>query len=887
MAVDIGPKIGIDGEKQFRKEIADINQSLKTMASESKAVASAFDDTTTAEEKYAKQSDVINRQIEAQQKKLELLQKGLEESTAKYGAADARTQKWQQAVYEATASLNAMESGLDDLNKGVDENVESLEEAGDAATGWADVMKGQLLADAVKAGLSKMVDLIKGAASALWEASKAGAAYADNINTLAATSGLSTDVLQEYQYMADLVDVSVDTITGSLTKLTNSMNKAKDGEGDAADAFKELGVAIKDQNGQLRKNEDVFNDVIAALGKIDNETERDAKAMTILGKSAKDLNPMIKAGKDSLEALAKEAHDTGYVLSGDALTALNKQQDAMDRFAKRTEAASNAFAVSLAPTVAKVYDTLNDTLDNPRTQRALSVLADGVGSVVSTLGDIAASALPAIVEAFGIFDARIATYSDDQLQRLADMEALASSWEGLESTFSEDAAAIWEEHEKAEALYKKLQDITDETGNVKHGNEELANYIVNELNEKLGLNIQYIDGIIQGWKDVQKEIEATIQKNTAQALMTAGQEKFSEALTKQKTAGEAAAATLRELNEAKDEAAEAQAALNKLQEEGNDVIGYTIDGMAIMSEEYNELSAKLTKASGKVEDLTADYAEQEALANEMMATTENYSKALKAQAEGDYQAVIDYTTKGYNLERDYIDKKNKLDRESVEALKKKYEDQEAYVEYYEQQLKAKKAGYSAEGLAAEKKELVKLLNAVSDGWVQIYNESVSQARAAALDTAKAWSDGLINGMNENQKRIYKAAYNSASTIKNATRDVLQIASPSKVGTWIGEMWDAGIIRGLEAREDELADAAASLAEAIAVNSTPAGAVAIGYGNALTAAGGYGSTSSYTTNLGGISITVPGAGAVNEDVLAQRVAYHLTNELQRAQRGGHR
>ena len=887
MPVDIGPKIGIDGEKQFRKDIADINQSLKTMASESKAVASSFDETTTAEEKYAKQAEVINRQIEAQKDKLALLEKGLMESAAKYGEADARTQKWQQAVYDATTALNEMESGLDGLNDGVEENVDSLEDAEDAATGWADVMKGQLLADAVKAGLSAIAGLIKDAASALWDASKAGAAYADNIITLSATSGLSTDVLQEYQYMADLVDVSVDTITGSLTKLTSNMNKAKDGTGDAADAFAELGVSIKNENGQLRKNEDVFNDVIDALGKIDNETERDAKAMTILGKSAKDLNPMIKAGKDSLEALAKEAHDTGYVLSGDALTALNKQQDAMDRFAKRTEAASNAFAVSLAPTVAKVYDTLNDTLDNPRTQRALSVLADGVGSVVSTLGDIAASALPAIVEAFGIFDARIATYSDDQLQRLADMEALASSWEGLESTFSEDAAAIWEEHEKAEALYKKLQDITDETGNVKHGNEELANYIVNELNEKLGLNIQYIDGIIQGWKDVQKEIEATIQKNTAQALMTAGQEKFSEALTKQKTAGEAAAATLRELNEAKDEAAEAQAALNKLQEEGNDVIGYTIDGMAIMSEEYNELSAKLTKASGKVEDLTADYAEQEALANEMMATTETYTKALAAQAEGDYQAVIDYTTKGYNLERDYLNKKGQLDRESVEALKKKYEDQEAYVEYYEQQLKAKKAGYSAEGLAAEKKELVKLLNAVSDGWVQIYNESVSQARAAALDTAKAWSDGLINGMNENQKRIYKAAYNSASTIKNATRDVLQIASPSKVGTWIGEMWDAGIIRGLEAREDELADAAASLAEAIAVNSTPAGAVAIGYGNALTAAGGYGSTSSYTTNLGGVNITVPGAGAVNEDVLAQRVAYHLTNELQRAQRGGHR
>ena len=686
--------------------------------------------------------------------------------------------------------------------------------------------------------------------------------------------------------MADLVDVSVDTITGSLTKLTSNMNKAKDGTGDAADAFAELGVSIKNENGQLRKNEDVFNDVIDALGKIDNETERDAKAMTIFGKSAKDLNPIIKAGKDTLEDLAKEAHDTGYVLSGDALTALGKQQDAMDRFAKRTAAASNAFATKLAPTVSKVYDTLNDTLDNPRTQRALEVLSDGVGSVVSALGDVVASALPAIVDAFGIFDTRIATYTDDQLQRVSDMDAMAKSWEGLKGTFEQDAGAIWEEHEKAEALYKKLQEITDETGNVKQGNEELANYIVNELNEKLGLNIQYIDGIIKGWQDVQKEIEATIQKNTAQALLAAGQEQYATALAKQDEAGKAVAATMKDLEQAQKELDEASAAHEQNLAAIVDKYESLEDAPLKVRQAYVAEGKAVTELQDKVDALSEDYAKQEALADDLMATTDSYTKALAAQAEGDYQAVIDYTTQGYNLERDYLDKKGKLDRQEVEALKKKYEDQTAYVEYYEQQLKAKKAGYSAEGLAAEKKRQVELLNAVNHGWTEIYNSSVEQAKAAARDSAKAWADGLINGMNENQKRIYKAAYNSAGTIKTATRDVLQIASPSKVGTWIGEMWDEGIIRGIEARENELVTAATGLAKAIEGNSVPSGAVSIGYGNALTAAG-YGSTSSYTTNMGGITVSVSGAGAVNEDVLAQRVAYHLTNELQRAQRGGHR
>ena len=888
MAVDIGPKIGIDGEKEFRREIADINQSLKTMAAESKAVASSFDETTTAEEKYSKQADVINRQIEAQKNKIELLEKGLKESAAMYGEADSRTQKWKQAVYEATATLNKMEGGLDDLNKGVEENVESLDDAGEAATTWADVMKGTLLADAIKGGLSKMAGWIKDAAKALWDASKAGAAYADDILTLSTTTGLSTDTLQEYKYMADLVDVSLETITGSLAKMEKKMAGAQKGTGAAAEAWKKLGVNITDSNGNLRDSEEIFNETVEALGKIENETERDTVAMQLLGTSAKDLTPLIEAGADKLNDLAKQAHDTGYVLSGDALTALGKQQDAMDTFAKKTEAVSNAFAVSLAPTVTKVYEGLNKTLENPRTQRALEVLTEGIGNVVGALGNIAAEALPAIVSAFGIFDSRIATYTDDQLQRVADMEALSKSWDGLKKTFEEDAGAIWDEHEKANALWKKLQDITSETGEVKKGNEELANYIKNELNKSLGTNIEIIDGVIQGWKDVSKEIDNVITLQTAQALLAAGQEQYAEALAKQETAGKAAAATFKDLTAAQDELAEATAAHEQNLKDIEDKYGDVAEAPLKVRQAYIEEGNAITTLQGKVNDLTEDYKTQEALADELMATTETYSKALAAQAEGDYQAVIDYTTKGYSLERDYIDKQNKLQEEEVLNLKQKYDEQTAYVDFYEQQLAAKKAGYSEDGLKAAKKEQVRLLNAVSQGWTEIYNRTTEQAKKSGKDAAHSYGDGLVLGLKDKNNEVYRSAIGIANQIKQGVTNTLQIKSPSRVADYIGQMWDAGLIRGLEAREEELAMAATGLAQTIEDNSTPSGAVSVGYGNALTATGGAGGTSSYTTNnMGGIAVYVNGAGAMNENVLAQEIAAQLSYELQRAQRGGRR
>ena len=886
MAVDIGPKIGIEGEKTFRREITEINASLKAMASESKAVASSFDETTTAEEKYAKQADVINRQIEAQKNKLALLEKGLRDSAKIYGETDEKTQKWRQAVFDATKTLNDMEHGLDDLNKDVEENADSLKDAESAASGWADVMKGQLLADAIKGGLSKMAGWIKDGAKALWDASKAGAAFADDILTLSTTTGLSTDTLQEYKYMADLLDVSLETITGSMTKMEKKMAGAQKGTGAAAEAWKKLGVNITDSNGNLRDSEEIFNETVEALGKIEDETERDTVAMQLFGTSAKDLNPLIEAGADKLNDLAKQAHDTGYVLSGDALTALGKQQDAMDTFAKKTEAVSNAFAVSLAPTVTKVYDGLNETLENPRTQRALSVLSEGIGNVVSTLGDIALSALPVIVDAFGIFDSRIATFSDDQLERFAAMEDLAKSWDGLKKTFEEDAGAIWDEHEKANALWKKLQDITTETGEVKKGNEELAAYIINELNKDLGTNIEIIDGVVKGWQNVKKEIGDVITMQTAQALLAAGQDEYSAALANQEKAGKAAAATFKDLMAAQDELAAATAAHEESLRNIEEKYGDVAEAPLKVRQAYIEEGNAITTLQGKVDELQKGYEEQAALADDMMAKTDTYSKALAAQAEGDYQAVIDYTTKGYSLERDYIEKQGKLKEEEVLALKKKYDEQTAYVDFYEQQLAAKKAGYTEEGLKAAKKEQVRLLNAVSKGWTDIYNEATAQAKKSGKDAAHSYGDGLVLGLKDKNNEVYRSAIGIANQIKQGVTNTLQIKSPSRVADYIGQMWDAGLIRGLEAREEELAMAATGLAQTIEDNSTPSGAVSVGYGNALTATGGAGGTSSYTTNnMGGIAVYVNGAGAVNEQVLAQQIAEQLSYELQRTQRGG--
>lgn len=152
-----------------------------------------------------------------------------------------------------------------------------------------------------------------------------------------------------------------------------------------------------------------------------------------------------------------------------------------------------------------------------------------------------------------------------------------------------------------------------------------------------------------------------------------------------------------------------------------------------------------------------------------------------------------------------------------------------------------------------------------------------------------WLEGLKKGLEDptKQQELKEAAVKVGNIIVNTTKKTMQIRSPSRIAEQIGMMWDQGIVKGLEKNENDIKLAAGSLADTIRESSTPE-MYGAGY-NPLTAAGvGYGTTSNaYTTNMGGITIKIEGAGAVDEDVLAQRVAVQLTHELQRAQRGGRR
>lgn len=291
-----------------------------------------------------------------------------------------------QQQYDAlTREIVKTEDALKKAKTASDNFSVSLEQAKVAAGRVADA--AQKVADKTK-GLSAAA---AGVVTAIGGAAYKAAQTADELNTLSKQTGISTDDLQKMAYAADLVDVSVDTIAGSMTKLRKGMaSSSKSVEA----AFSAIGVATRDADGQLRDSNEVFYEVLEGLSQIANETERDTLAMEIFGRSADQLAPIIDDGGAALRELGQEAQDLGIILDEETLNSLNEVNDSVDRLKARATgeiAKAGAKAMeTLAPVLDGIIDkvsTLLDWIGNLDEEQLKTIMT--VAAVVAAISPIA------------------------------------------------------------------------------------------------------------------------------------------------------------------------------------------------------------------------------------------------------------------------------------------------------------------------------------------------------------------------------------------------------------------------------------------------------------------------------------------------------------------
>lgn len=244
MAANIGPKIGIDGEAEYRKELNNIIQQAKTLDSEMKAVASAFEKEASAQEKAAKQSAVLEKQIAVQQDRVQKLSEMVEHSAEKFGENATETLKWKEALNTAQADLNGMNNRLSEISSGVDDVNEGMEEGEKGASRFADVLKADLLSEAIISG-------VKALGNAMMEVGKAAISFTkDVVNAFADYEQLQGGVqklfdettmsLSEY---AETVGKTSQEVVDEWSKMTeNSRTVTKNAE----QAFRTAGLSINE-----------------------------------------------------------------------------------------------------------------------------------------------------------------------------------------------------------------------------------------------------------------------------------------------------------------------------------------------------------------------------------------------------------------------------------------------------------------------------------------------------------------------------------------------------------------------------------------------------------------------------------------------------------------
>lgn len=442
----INTKVKMDGEKEYRAALAQINAGLKNLGAEMRATEQDFADNADSVEALTAKGDVLARQMQTQQEKVDTLREVLQRAGETYGEADKRTIDWSTSLIDAETKLKQMQEALEENNaeldkagasgskfqQAMDKVKDSVAKAKEEGTGAKGVFanlkesfadgKGEAvgLGDAIGGAADKLgINLPEGATKALnslnginagtaaavggfaalvaagvkvekqlMSITKESAEYAKEVKTLASVTGQSVEEVQEWQYASDMLGVTYDRVKDSLKEITNKMQEAQNGSEDTAKAFETLGVKIEGTDGNLRSADAVFYDVIDSLGNMHNQAQRDALAMDLMSESAQELNPLIEVGSEGLKKYTDEAHEMGYVLDKEAVEALAATDAAQQKLLKTQEAVTKQISAEYAPYMTEALGDTADFIQKIGKAFVESGVVDKFGSILSSTTQI-------------------------------------------------------------------------------------------------------------------------------------------------------------------------------------------------------------------------------------------------------------------------------------------------------------------------------------------------------------------------------------------------------------------------------------------------------------------------------------------------------------------
>lgn len=379
---------------EFRGDTTKLDKALRGIKNSTKDVDKELRSVDKALRFNPKNVDLLRQKQDLLRQKIEQTENNLKELKNIQSQMDAKGidknseeyRRLQREIIETESKLKTFNGQLktvDKTLKGMDMQAVSdkFKSVGEGLTKAGNAMKPLSAAGAAAAaGVGAL-------------AYKSGEA-ADDLNTLSKQTGISTQDLQKYAASADLVDVSVEAMAKANQKLKKNMLAVQNGSKSQTEAFEKIGVSVTDSNGNLRDSEEVFQDVITALGKMENETERDALAMKLMGNSASELNPLIADQGETYKKVSDtlKKYNLDYIDQNtlDKANAFNDSLDTMKAIGTvAIQSIGSELAAYLAPALEKAVDLFGRFAEwvgnlNPKVLAAVGV----IGGLVATIAPL-------------------------------------------------------------------------------------------------------------------------------------------------------------------------------------------------------------------------------------------------------------------------------------------------------------------------------------------------------------------------------------------------------------------------------------------------------------------------------------------------------------------
>lgn len=451
MATNIGPKIGVDGEKEYRQQISQIIQQSKTLASEMKLVSASFTAATSAEDKNAKTAAVLNKQIATQRQYIAALAAQAGKAAATYGTNSVQAQKYEEQLNKARAKLLEMQHALQDTEHGVENLGKEMDNGGQKALSFGDLVKSNLASEAIIGGVKLMASAIKEAAEALVDLSKqAIQGFAEQEQLIGGVDTLFKESSKQVQQYANeaykTAGLSANRYMETVTGFSASLLQSLGGDTAKAAAYADRAVTDMSDNankmgtnmasiqdayqGFAKQNYTMLDNLKLGYGGTKTEMERliaDASAMTA---EQEKLNVAVDAGdlsfgnivnaisvmQEHLGIAGTTAEEAEKTIEGSAEAMKSAWQNLVTGMANENldlsalienfvESIQTFLDDNLIPRIQTMLPRMVEALTQligamtpyiaPALQMLLPVIVQGIGALVSGI----VQALPAVVSA--------------------------------------------------------------------------------------------------------------------------------------------------------------------------------------------------------------------------------------------------------------------------------------------------------------------------------------------------------------------------------------------------------------------------------------------------------------------------------------------------------